>query len=193
MATQPWSILAPFVHPKKERADTIRTAGIGYIANKISQLITSKALLPMSKRKNMGRGVEGGGGGIVQSLFPAFMFSIIQACILSFFPLYSLQIFLLPFLFFLCLISFLRFVFPFLVRSYTGLQKFINKKLFAVKFTTLRRQKVNVRKIFFIFLPYCCLQYVLHWSFQIPPPNLRHNYPVMLLRMVKNQVVQFYR
>ena len=57
----------------------------------------------MSKRKNMGRGVErvggGGGGGIVQSLFPAFMFCIIHACILSFFPLYSLQIFLLPFFF----------------------------------------------------------------------------------------------
>ena len=148
----------------------------------------------MSKRKNMGRGVERGRR-IVQSLFPAFTFSIIHACILSFFPLYSLQIFLLPFFFLSFFVSFLflRFVCPFLVRSYKGLQKFINKKLFAVKFTTLRRQKVNVRKIFFIFLPYCCLQYVLHWSFQIPPPNLRHNYPVMLLRMVKNQVVQFYR
>ena len=138
MATQPWSILAPFVHPKKERADTIRTAGIGYIANKISQLITSKALLPMSKRKNMGRGVERGRR-IVQSLFPAFTFSIIHACILSFFPLYSLQIFLLPFFFLSFFVSFLflRFVCPFLVRSYKGLQKFINKKLFAVKFTTL--------------------------------------------------------
>ena len=151
-------------------------------------------MFPMSKRKIVGRGVEGEGrGGIVQSLFPAFMFSIIHACILSFFPLYSLQIFLLPFFFFLCLILFLRFVFPFLVRSYTGLQKFINKKLFAVKFTTLMTwPEVKVRKIFFIFLPYCCVQYLLHLTFQIPPPNLRHNNPVML-RMFKNRIVQFCR
>ena len=64
----------------------------------------------MSKRKNMGRGVERGGGGggggrreVVQSLFPAFMFSIIHVCILSFFPLLlpslCFAIFLLPFFF----------------------------------------------------------------------------------------------
>ena len=44
----------------------------------------------------------------------------------------------------------------------------------------------------FHLLPYCCLQYVLHQTFQIPPPNLRHNYQVTL-RMVKNRIVQFYR
>ena len=148
----------------------------------------------MSKRKNMGRGVERWGVGNCTESIPHFHvfhntrlhFEFLPSL---FFANFSSSVFLSFFASFL----FLRFVFPFLVRSYKGLQKFMNKKLFAVKFTTLMTwQKVKVPKLFFIFLPYCCLQYVLHLTFQIPPPNLRHNYQVTL-RMVKNRIVQFYR
>ena len=139
----------------------------------------------MSKRKNMGRGVErrggGGGVGIIQSLFPAFIFSIINACILSFFPLYTLQIFLLPlFSSFLASFIFLRFVFPFLVRSYKGLQKFTNKKLIAVKFTTLMRwQKIKVRKIFFHILILLSKRenWVYSPNFNFPKIHLVHRCP----------------
>ena len=138
----------------------------------------------MSKRKNMGRGPPPPPPPpppMRQTLVPAFMFSIIHACILSFFPLYPLQIFLLPlFSSFLASFIFLRFVFPFLVRSYKGLQKFTNKKLIAVKFTTLMRwQKIKVRKIFFHLLILLSKRenWVYSPNFNFPKIHLVHRSP----------------
>ena len=103
----------------------------------------TKALLPMSKRKNTGRGVERVGGGeregrgdCTESIPRFHVFHNTRLhfeCLPSlFFANFSSFVFLSFF------VSFLpRFVFPFLAWSYKGLQKFINKKLFAEKFTTL--------------------------------------------------------
>ena len=103
----------------------------------------TKALLPMSKRKNTGRGGEregrggGRGGGDCTESIPRFHvfhntrlhFQFLPSL---FFANFSSSVFLSFFVSFLS-----RFVFPFLAWSYKDLQKFINKKLFAEKFTTL--------------------------------------------------------
>ena len=98
------SFLLLSILKKKEQTREEQRASVTSLIKYFS-LSPPKRCFQCQRERSWEEGWRGkGGGGIVPSLFPAFMFSIIHACILGFFPLYSLQIFLLPFFSFLCLI-----------------------------------------------------------------------------------------
>ena len=109
-----------------------------------------------------------------------------QTCILDLLPLPSWNFFFFPFSFFLSfLVSFLfwnlssRFS---LVRSYKGLQQFVNKKLFgALYFTTKSKSAQIIFHLLTLLLHTICDALV----FSTPSPNLRHNYTVMLRMVLK--------
>ena len=89
--------------------------------------------------------------------------------------MFCLFFFYSVFVSFLVLFLFWNLSFRFsLVRPYKGLQQFVNKKLLAALYFTMKSKSAQ---IIFHLLTYCCLQFVLHWTFQTPSPNLRHSAP----------------